>query len=274
VVYDVVQQVFNGPIDRFHNRALTIDLFNTGDITRAIVNGQRRNDVLQQHDRMRLGYMGHLTLIAEEVVKFTERHPPVEFSGVVLEQVTDPEWLTYVEVTLSETRERDNAILGGSRPEAGMAAQQIPLNAGDEPAATFTGQSSVLAEAGLSGLSNLDDSDLPHNLNRTAFVGQSSAGLLSEFGSSSDEEDDDIEEPDDDEKRDATTAEVRILSYRHARFAAIAVVGQSFRRHCRMICEACFLATRSTCADFYTVFSIYHYAVHDDGNIYYRPRHF
>ena len=85
VVYDVVQQVFNGPMDRGYNRTLAIDLFDTGDITARIVDGQRKSDEAQEKNRMRLGYMGHLTLIAEEVVKFTERHPPELLSDSVLE---------------------------------------------------------------------------------------------------------------------------------------------------------------------------------------------
>jgi len=40
VVYDVVQQVFNGPMDRGHNRFLAFDLFETGRITEQIINGQ------------------------------------------------------------------------------------------------------------------------------------------------------------------------------------------------------------------------------------------
>lgn len=39
VVYDVVQQVFNGPMDRGFNRTLAVDLFQTGRITERIVEG-------------------------------------------------------------------------------------------------------------------------------------------------------------------------------------------------------------------------------------------
>ena len=61
--------------------------------------------------------MGHLTLIAEEVVKFTERHPPELLGNAVLSAVMKDAWIEYVEQTLAETRERDNAILGGVRPD-------------------------------------------------------------------------------------------------------------------------------------------------------------
>ena len=74
-------------MDRGFNRSLAIDLFETGDITMRIVDGQRKSDEAQLKNKMRLGYMGHLTLIAEEVVKFTERHPPELLSESVLDRV-------------------------------------------------------------------------------------------------------------------------------------------------------------------------------------------
>lgn len=128
VVYDVVQQVFNGQMDRGFNRGLAIDLFETGRITERIIEGQKESDKVQAETNMRLGYMGHLTLIAEEVVKFTERHPPELISKSVLDKVMSKSWIEYVEQTLAETRERDNAILGGVRPDiAGGPGRQAFL---------------------------------------------------------------------------------------------------------------------------------------------------
>ncbi|KUJ15123.1 SAPS-domain-containing protein [Mollisia scopiformis] len=196
VVYDVVQQVFNGPMDRGFNRSLAIDLFETGDITMRIVDGQRKSDEAQEKNRMRLGYMGHLTLIAEEVVKFTERHPPELLSDSVLEKVMNGEWITYVEVTLAETRERDNAILGGVRPDMSVGPRQAVMNAVN--AANNFGGSSALAEAGLNGAAGLDTIDLANGNGTSAFT-LSSGTLLSGFGSSSDEEDDEMDEDNDEE---------------------------------------------------------------------------
>ncbi|KAF8849669.1 SAPS-domain-containing protein [Acephala macrosclerotiorum] len=197
VVYDVVQQVFNGPMDRGFNRSLAIDLFETGDITMRIVDGQRKSDEAQEKNKMRLGYMGHLTLIAEEVVKFTERHPPELLSDSVLEKVMNGEWITYVEVTLAETRERDNAILGGVRPDMSVGPRQAVMNAVNAANSSFGG-SSALAEAGLNGAAGLDTIDLA-NGNGTSGFTLSSGTLLSGFGSSSDEEDDEMDEDNDEE---------------------------------------------------------------------------
>jgi SIT4-associating protein SAP185/190 len=210
VVYDVVQQVFNGPMDRGFNRSLSIDLFETGDITMRIVDGQKKSDEAQEKNRMRLGYMGHLTLIAEEVVKFTERHPPELLSDSVLEKVMNGEWITYVEVTLAETRERDNAILGGVRPDMSVGPRQAVMNAVNA-ANNFGGASSALTEAGLNGAAGLDSIDLA-NGNGTSGSGFTLSGgtLLSGFGSSSDEEDDEMDEDNEDDgsKNSSGAAEV------------------------------------------------------------------
>ncbi|KAL2866610.1 SAPS-domain-containing protein [Aspergillus lucknowensis] len=186
VVYDVIQQVFNGPMDRGYNRVLAIDVFETGKITRAIFNGQKRSDETQQAKRIRLGYMGHLTLIAEEVVKFNERHPPKLLSPTVMDNVLNPEWIDYVEQTLSETRERDNAILGGVRPDISIGNRQNMLGAGP---------SSALAEAGLNGIagnSNFQGFDMVNqgSVSGGALGVGGGSSLLSGFASSSDDDDD------------------------------------------------------------------------------------
>jgi SIT4-associating protein SAP185/190 len=193
-------------MDRGFNRSLAIDLFETGDITMRIVDGQKKSDEAQEKHKMRLGYMGHLTLIAEEVVKFTERHPPELLSDSVLEKVMKGEWITYVEVTLAETRERDNAILGGVRPDMSVGPRQAVMNAVNA-ANNFGGASSALAEAGLNGAAGLDSIDLANGNGTTGFA-LSGGTLLSGFGSSSDEDDDEMDEDNEEEPRNSSAAEV------------------------------------------------------------------
>ncbi|TEA13817.1 Extragenic suppressor of kinetochore protein 1 [Colletotrichum sidae] len=204
VVYDIVQQVFNGPMDRGFNSTLAISLFEAADVTNAIIQGQLASDESQAKMKTRMGYMGHLTLIAEEVVKFTERHPPELLSETVLERVMDPRWINYVEGALAETRERDNAILGGVRPEValgnragmsgnGLAAVGLSGMGSSFNSGSNTG-SNVLAEAGLNG--NADNQD--NGGNGIGPFAISSGTLMSGFGSSSDEEDDGEEENEDD----------------------------------------------------------------------------
>lgn len=185
-------------MDRGYNRSLAIDLFETGRITERIVDGQQRSDEAQAKNNMRLGYMGHLTLIAEEVVKFSERHPPELLSPAVLDRVTSKQWSDYVENTLSETRERDNAILGGVRPDMSVGPRQAVLNAVNAAHGFGNSGSSALANAGLNGAasSGLDSMDLANGggVSHSTFGPGSGSLSSSGFGSSSDEEDEEMEE--------------------------------------------------------------------------------
>lgn len=212
MVYDVVQQVFNGPMERGYNRSVAINLFEGESITQQIVEGQRRSDEAQQKKNMRLGYMGHLTLVAEEVVKFSERHPAELLSQTVMNKVLEKEWIDYVEQTLSETRERDNAILGGVRPDMSVGPRQAVLNAVN--ASQGFGNSSALANAGLNGgigaQQGLDNIELSnHGSASSAGFGPGNGSLLSGFGSSSDDEDEEMDEA---EEEDGSRAAAVALS--------------------------------------------------------------
>lgn len=138
----MVQQVFNGTLDRGYNNTLAFDLFaptevkegeaddnlglvSTKDITDRILDGQRASDASQSHKGMRLGYMGHLTLIAEEVCKFGNRQPPEALDQTVHDRVNREAWNEYVEGTLTETRDKDNAVLGGVRPQDAMSGRPM-----------------------------------------------------------------------------------------------------------------------------------------------------
>jgi len=197
-VYDVIQQVFNGQMNRGYNRSLAIDLFETGRITERIVEGQQASDKAQEESNMRLGYMGHLTLIAEEVVKFSERHPPELLSQSVLDKVMALQWIDYVEQTLADTRERDNAILGGVRPDMSIGPRQAVLNAVNAAQGGYGGSGLSSGFTGNGSLS-LDSVDLS---NAGSTISSSTGGylfsgssLLSGFNhGSSDEEDEDMDE--------------------------------------------------------------------------------
>ncbi|KAJ5665855.1 uncharacterized protein N7477_008303 [Penicillium maclennaniae] len=205
VVYDVVQQVFNGPMERGYNRALAINVFEHGQITNAIVEGQKRSDEAQKTKQIRLGYMGHLTLVAEEVVKFSERHPPELLSRSVMESVLNPDWIDYVEQTLSETRERDNAILGGVRPDMAVGPRQTVISSGQ---GFNSNSSNALAEAGLNGgigSSSFQGFDLNQGSVSGGAFGGAGSSLLSGFASSSDDDED--EEMEDQDERDAGIVE-------------------------------------------------------------------
>lgn len=191
-------------MDRGFNRSLAIDLFDTGRITERIIEGQQASDKAQAETNMRLGYMGHLTLIAEEVLKFTERHPAELLSQSVLDKVMSQSWIDYVEQTLAETRERDNAILGGVRPDMGVGPRQAVLNAVNTASGGFGGDgSSSLASAGLAnnGSIGLDNMELTNHDSSGGGYTFSGGTLLSGFTNSSDEEDEEMDDGDGERER-------------------------------------------------------------------------
>jgi SIT4-associating protein SAP185/190 len=142
--------------------------------------------------------MGHLTLVAEEVVKFSERHPPELLSRSVMDSVLNPEWIDYVEQTLSETRERDNAILGGVRPDMAVGPRQAAMNSSTSNQGFSN--SSALAEAGLNGGiggSTFQGFDINQGSVSGGAFGGGGTSLLSGFASSSDDEDEEMEDQED-----------------------------------------------------------------------------
>jgi SIT4-associating protein SAP185/190 len=118
VVFDIVQQVLNGSMDIGFNKFLAIDLFDRADITNKIIYGQEYCTKFEEENNgLRLGYMGHLTLIAEEVVKFIQSYPTNTLSDVIDFKTSESEWENYVNNVLYDTREKYNAILGGADDE-------------------------------------------------------------------------------------------------------------------------------------------------------------
>ncbi|RCK65351.1 hypothetical protein Cantr_01016 [Candida viswanathii] len=118
VVFDIVQQVLNGSMEIGFNKFLAIDLFHLGDITNKIIEGQKLcTDYEVSHNGLRLGFMGHLTLIAEEVVKFVQLYPSNTLSELIDLKVESEVWEDYVNNVLYDTREKYNAILGGGDEE-------------------------------------------------------------------------------------------------------------------------------------------------------------
>ncbi|KAK3496262.1 SIT4 phosphatase-associated protein-domain-containing protein [Neurospora crassa] len=198
VVYDIVQQVFNGPMKDSYNHKLAISLFETADITNQIIGGQLTSEKSENERKTRMGYMGHLTLIAEEVVKFTERHETEVLTESILEKVMARDWIEYVEGPLSATRTRDNAVLGGVRPESlmgrsGSGMSGVGLSA--LGSLGLSGGSNALAEAGLNGGQDVADSSGGNGIGPFAI---SAGTLMSGFGSSSDEDEDEEQDNEED----------------------------------------------------------------------------
>ena len=121
VVYDILQQCFNGRMDVGLNRKLTVAVFDQGHLTARIVEGRRRNEEsMAGPRRIRLGYMGHMNLVAEETVKLLDRYP-LEIARPVEAYTERDEWRQVVSETLEEIREKEGGPLAFNRGHEGMS---------------------------------------------------------------------------------------------------------------------------------------------------------
>lgn len=134
VIFDIIQQIFNGRMDFSYNSFLVYSLFNlrgslqfmpqelqrlnadTRDFTLTrdlILQGYQNSYHFYEKYHTNLGYMGHLVLIAEEVVKFSKLYKVELISPDIHEALQDDEWKFYSEEVLNDTRMMYSKILGG-----------------------------------------------------------------------------------------------------------------------------------------------------------------
>ncbi|KAF8646919.1 hypothetical protein AX16_007011 [Volvariella volvacea WC 439] len=120
-VYDFVHQILTGHVESGLNRELAISLFRDAKLIQRIIEGQKKNDVEAAKPKgVRLGYMGHLTLLAEDVVMALERYPP-DLRIILSRYVPEPDWEHYVKTRYFETKKKDSQMLGGGKPVIGTS---------------------------------------------------------------------------------------------------------------------------------------------------------
>ncbi|KAL6950219.1 hypothetical protein ACO0QE_000895 [Hanseniaspora vineae] len=149
VIFDILQQVFNGRMDYSYNSFLVYALFANNQIGQyaassseqingeasavettsqlsnkpvvldfdlprdLILNGYEASGEFYQKHNINLGYMGHLVLIAEEIVKFSKVYKVDLISEDIHESLTNPKWIYYADDILMDTRLMYSKILGG-----------------------------------------------------------------------------------------------------------------------------------------------------------------
>ncbi|KAJ1553897.1 hypothetical protein HK405_006589, partial [Cladochytrium tenue] len=128
-----------------------LQLLVEGGLTRRITQAQRLNDYeVEQPKGLRKGYMGHLTYIADEVVKLIEKCTP-EFRPEIRPLLVDETWPDYVTGALQSTKQRDAAALGGVRPNQGALPPPSRDFVGDDPDFPVQATSVAGAAAGAAG---------------------------------------------------------------------------------------------------------------------------
>ena len=149
-----------GNVESGYNRDLVISLFRDAKILHRIIEGQAANDrewyvflfcwdVAQKvHSAkpkgIRLGYMGHLMLISEDVITAMARFPP-EIRLSVIQYAPEPQWDEYVTGRYNETKKEDNKLLGGGKPSVNPAARSTTAWKVDED--ELKGESGVVTRA-------------------------------------------------------------------------------------------------------------------------------
>ncbi|KAG8887332.1 hypothetical protein FRB98_000201 [Tulasnella sp. 332] len=126
VVYDLLHQILTGRVDKGLNRKLVISLFRDSRILQRVIDGQRHNDeACSKPKGVRAAFMGHLTLISEDIVSAFEHYPP-ELIDILSTYAPRPEWDQYVTGKYKETRDNDSIQLGGGKPVIGLGLANFP----------------------------------------------------------------------------------------------------------------------------------------------------
>ncbi|KAF8912191.1 SIT4 phosphatase-associated protein-domain-containing protein [Gymnopilus junonius] len=222
-VYDVVHQVMTGGAEGGYNRELIISLFRDAKILHRIVEAQKQNDIESSKPKgVRLGYMGHLMLISEDVITAMARFPP-DLRLVIIQYAPEPEWDNFVTGRYNETKKEDNRLLGGGKPVIRSNVVRNPAHADDSEIeggvrgefrrAASVGPSTPVSTADFGSADGEDDEDDDNmSSNRAPHFARYLAqemGSTDQFGSSSDEED---EEKDGSHSRPLNFGERRPLS--------------------------------------------------------------
>ncbi|ORX53291.1 SAPS-domain-containing protein [Piromyces finnis] len=95
---------------------LTDSILDEGQLPQKIVKAQKLNDEEEKKEKgLRLGYMGHLTHISDEICKLMSKCSN-QFSDKINDYINGKDWNDYINNSLQETKNRDCQALGGQRP--------------------------------------------------------------------------------------------------------------------------------------------------------------
>lgn len=97
---------------------LTISILKEGELTKKIVKAQRLNDFeVEQPRGIRLGYMGYITHIADEICKLIDSCAS-SLNKSLGKTLKSEGWIEYASKILPETKFQDCQPLGGERPNS------------------------------------------------------------------------------------------------------------------------------------------------------------
>lgn len=127
---------------------------------------------------VRLGYMGHLTLISEDVITALEHYPP-ELKLLLAQYAPQPDWDEYVGGRYQETKTKDTSLLGGGKPIVtpgdARSASKWRVDEADATAVASANMSSNGANVTLSDPPLLSMSQLKGEFRRTSRLSRESS---------------------------------------------------------------------------------------------------
>lgn len=158
VIFDIIQQIFNGRMDFSYNSFLVFALFSNKNAPRfatdggllgetidfqittdLVLQGYKNSHAFYEHHNTSLGFMGHLVLIAEEIVKFSKVYKVDLISPDIHEVLLEEEWEFYSNDILNDTRVMYSKILGGGDYiEDGNLAGDIVMGNDQDPTSFST----------------------------------------------------------------------------------------------------------------------------------------
>lgn len=116
------------------NQPLIDEILRKGQLIRKILKNQRLNDAkMYQRREARLENMGHVTILVDELLKYSENHDEEDLGLITIEneQLDDElkeDWQDYLDSAYRETKLRDGHVLGGSKaPSPPELAEEVPL---------------------------------------------------------------------------------------------------------------------------------------------------
>ncbi|QHS73121.1 Sap4p [Saccharomyces paradoxus] len=138
IVFDIIQQIFNGRMDFSYNSFLVYSLFDFKKsrrfvpknlhgsnqklsvrgfhiISDFILQGHKDSFEFYEREKTNLGYMGQLVLIAEEVSKYSKTYKTDLIAPDIYAFLQDEVWMSYSSDILNETRTMCSIILGGGQ---------------------------------------------------------------------------------------------------------------------------------------------------------------
>ncbi|CAI4039066.1 hypothetical protein SMKI_07G0330 [Saccharomyces mikatae IFO 1815] len=143
IVFDIIQQIFNGRMDFSYNSFLIYSLFDFKKsrefvpenlscsdqklsitdfhiISDFILQGHKDSFEFYEREKTNLGYMGQLVLIAEEIAKYSKIYKTDLISPDIYTFLQDEIWISYSSDILNETRTMCSIILGGGQFSEGI----------------------------------------------------------------------------------------------------------------------------------------------------------